>query len=336
MKINGWNAIIPQLTAFFVVLTRRPGGLTPFNLFLCGLPGSNKTEGILDLAQFLGHRVQLVDASTLDDVSELAGVVDLSANRERGEARLIEGDLLKTDVLVLDEFLNARAHVVPQFRLLLQGHMVMLAKRVPISVQAIIGTGNLSCDMEEGQAQELDSPTADRFAMIVRVPSLSEMSKKDILAILNDECDGSFAQVRARRLEPFLVEPRQQIAVIELDGRRRLRRLLRQPFEFGNVNPSRRIGVPLNVPFVGQHPRHPIVRFRQSNVPEVMEVLAEPRAGFVFTHIGPKREGDGIPRQRLFPLQHEVRQEREGPGGRTERQRGTVHAQFRLTKQLDF
>jgi hypothetical protein len=201
MNINGWDPIIPQLTAFFVVLKRRPESFTPFNLFLCGGPGTNKTEGILELSRFLGHSVQLIDASTLDDVAELAGVVNLNANRERGEAKLIEGDLLKANVLVLDEFLNARAHVLPQFRLVLQGYMVMMARRVEMSVQAIIGTGNLSSDMQEGEANVLDSPTADRWALVVRVPSLSEMSRDDITAILNSECSGSFARAFEHAME---------------------------------------------------------------------------------------------------------------------------------------
>ncbi|HEY9774300.1 MAG TPA: ATP-binding protein [Planktothrix sp.] len=194
MNINGWDPIIPQLAAFFVVLRRRKDKLSPFNLFLRGAPGTHKTEGILELANFLGLSAQVIDASTLDDVSELAGIVDLHANREHGEARVIKGDLLRAEVLVLDEFLNARAHVLPQFRLVLQGFMVMLARRVDMDVRAIIGTGNLTSDMEEGEANLLDSPTADRFALVVHVPSLSEMSKDDINAILNSECDGSFAR----------------------------------------------------------------------------------------------------------------------------------------------
>ncbi len=193
IRIVGWTSIVPQLATFFSVLKRRPNHLTPFNLFVSGNPGTNKSEGMQDLVQFLGHSVSLVDSSTLDDVSELAGIVDLQANRERGEARLIEGQLLKTEILILDEFLNTRLHVVPQFRLLLQGMLVLMGQKVPMSTKAMIGMGNLSDDMLVGQANQLDSPTADRFAMIISVPSFSEMSPAEQDAILEDRANGDFA-----------------------------------------------------------------------------------------------------------------------------------------------
>lgn len=194
MNIQGWGEIIPQLCAFFVVLRRRRKELTPFNLFLSGRPGTNKTEGIVELARFLGHRAAMVDSSTLDDASELAGIVDLQANRERGEARIIRGELLDSDVLVLDEFLNARKHVLPQFRLVLQGYLVMLGKRVDMPVKAIVGTGNLSGDMEFGEANLLDSPTADRFAMLIKVPSLQDMKAEEVAAILRSDETSSFEE----------------------------------------------------------------------------------------------------------------------------------------------
>jgi MoxR-like ATPase len=193
MNIIGWDRIIPQLAVFFATIDRRPGGLSPFNLFLSGEPGSNKSEGALAIAELCQLTVQLVDCSTLDDVSELAGVVDLHANRERGEAKLIEGDLLKAQILVLDEFLNTRKHVVPQFRLMLQGKLVLLGKNVPVKIKAIVAAGNLSEDMKEGEAHVLDSPTADRFAMLVRVPALSELSVEHAAAIIEGRVDSPFA-----------------------------------------------------------------------------------------------------------------------------------------------
>lgn len=193
MNIIGWDRIIPQLAVFFATIDRRPGKLSPFNLFLSGEPGSNKSEGALAVAELLQLNVQLVDCSTLDDVSELAGVVDLHANRERGEARLIEGDLLKAQILVLDEFLNTRKHVVPQFRLMLQGKLVLLGKNVPVKIKGIVAAGNLSEDMKEGEAHVLDSPTADRFAMLVRVPALSELSVEHAAAIIEGRTDSPFA-----------------------------------------------------------------------------------------------------------------------------------------------
>lgn len=193
MNIIGWDRIIPQLAVFFATIDRRPGGLSPFNLFLSGEPGSNKSEGALAIAELCQLTVQLVDCSTLDDVSELAGVVDLHANREKGEAKLIEGDLLKAQILVLDEFLNTRKHVVPQFRLMLQGKLVLLGKNVPVKIKAIVAAGNLSEDMKEGEAHVLDSPTADRFAMLVRVPALSELSVEHAAAIIEGRVDSPFA-----------------------------------------------------------------------------------------------------------------------------------------------
>lgn len=192
IRIVGWTRIVPQLSTFFSVLKRRPNQLTPFNLFVSGAPGTNKSEGMQALCRFLSHTVSLVDSSTLDDVSELAGVIDLQANRERGESKLIEGQLLKTEILILDEFLNTRMHVVPQFRLLLQGLLVLMGQKVPMATKAIIGMGNLSEDMLVGQANLLDSPTADRFAMIVTVPSFSEMTPAEQEAILEDLPNGEF------------------------------------------------------------------------------------------------------------------------------------------------
>jgi len=201
MNVIGWGNIVPQLAAFFSVLKRRPNHYTPFNLFLSGKPGTNKTEGIEGLAQFLGLTAGIVDSSTLDDVSELAGVVDLRANRERGESRLIEGELLKTEILILDEFLNTRPHVLPQFRLLLQGKLVLMGKPVPMATRTIVATGNLSEEMQEGQANLLDSPTADRFAMVVTVPSLWEMEADERRAIAEGRIHQGFAEAFAKAIQ---------------------------------------------------------------------------------------------------------------------------------------
>lgn len=198
MNIVGWSKIVPQLAVFFAVLKRRPNSLTPFNLFFSGKPGTNKSEGVLKLAELLGLSAHLIDSATLDDVSEIAGMIDLKANRERGEATLIEGDALRRDLLVLDEFLNTRAHVVPQFRLFLQGRLTLFARDVPMDVRSIVAAGNLSDDMEQGEANVLDSPTADRFVMIVQTPSLVEMTADEVSAVLEDRGSDEFARIFAR------------------------------------------------------------------------------------------------------------------------------------------
>ncbi len=191
MNVIGWNSIVAQLAVFFAVLKRRPNHGTPFNLFLTGNPGTNKTEGSKDLMKFLGYTVAGIDCAIIDDVSELAGIVDLNANRNLGEKKIIEGSLLQSDILVLDEFLNTRPHVMPQFRRFLQGELLLLADPVPMKTRAIIATGNLTTDMQSGQANDLDSPTADRFALIVHIPSLFEMNRSQQEAILEGmESDG--------------------------------------------------------------------------------------------------------------------------------------------------
>ena len=75
-QIIGWEKIMPELAAFFTALkmrTKNKNDLTPFNLFLSGRPGTNKTHGILHLCECLGFTVGIIDCSTLDDVAELAG-----------------------------------------------------------------------------------------------------------------------------------------------------------------------------------------------------------------------------------------------------------------------
>lgn len=199
--IIGWQRNRISLAAFFAILERRPEGLTPFNMFFSGEPGTAKTEGALLLGRLLGKTVALVDSSTLDDIAELAGVVDIHANRTLGENKLILGDLLKAEILVLDEFLNTRPHVMSQYRLMLQGKLTICGKVVPMATRAIIGTANLSTDMLAGSANEVDSPTADRWAMIVEVPSLVVMTSAEVDAIIDDEPYGDFAGVLARTIE---------------------------------------------------------------------------------------------------------------------------------------
>lgn len=193
--IIGWQRNRISLAAFFAILERRTGGLTPFNLFFSGEPGTAKTEGALLLARLLGKTVALVDSSTLDDIAELAGVVDIHANRTLGENKVILGDLLKAEILVLDEFLNTRPHVMSQYRLMLQGKLTICGNTVPMATRAIIGTANLSKDMLAGSANEVDSPTADRWAMVIEVPSLAVMTSAEIDAIIDDEPHGDFAGV---------------------------------------------------------------------------------------------------------------------------------------------
>jgi hypothetical protein len=199
--IIGWQRIRISAAAFFAILKRRPSGLTPFNFFFSGLPGTAKTEGSVKLAELAGFSVALVDSSTLDDIAELAGVVDIHANTTLGKNKLILGDLLKAEILVLDEFLNTRAHVMSQYRLMLQGKLVICGNVVPMATKAIIGTANLSKDMLAGTANEVDSPTADRWALIVETPSLQDMTSAEIDAIIDDEPYGDFAGVFARTIK---------------------------------------------------------------------------------------------------------------------------------------
>lgn len=187
MNIIGWHGIVPQLAVFFAVLKRRPNCLTPYNVFLSGLPGTNKSEGAMELSQLAGLDSAIVDTSTIDDVAELAGIIDLNANRNHSESRLIEGQALKKPVLILDEFPNARAHVVPQFRLFLQGRLTLFGNDQLMNTTAIIATGNLSDEMQQGEANVLDSPTADRFVMVIQVPSLAQMTGDDATAILEGD-----------------------------------------------------------------------------------------------------------------------------------------------------
>jgi hypothetical protein len=199
-NIIGWQRNRVSLAAYFAILDRRRDALTPFNIFFSGLPGTAKTEGAMKLAQLLGKTAALVDSSTLDDIAELAGVVDIHANRTLGKNQIILGDLLKAEILVLDEFLNTRPHVMSQYRLMLQGKLTICGNVVPMQTKAIIGTANLSKDMLAGTANEVDSPTADRWALIVEAPSLDVMSSAEIDAIIDDQPYGDFAGVFKRTI----------------------------------------------------------------------------------------------------------------------------------------
>jgi hypothetical protein len=198
--IIGWQRVRVSLAAFFAVLERRTDDLTPFNIFFSGKPGTGKTEGAVLLAKILGKTVAVIDSSTLDDIAELAGVVDIHANRTLGKNQLILGDLLQAEILVLDEFLNTRPHVMSQFRLMLQGKLTICGNVVALKTKAIIGTSNLSSDMLVGVANEVDSPTADRWSVIVEVPALEDMSSAEIDAIIDDEPFGDFEGVFLRTL----------------------------------------------------------------------------------------------------------------------------------------
>lgn len=180
----GWNSIAVQLAVFFGVLRRRPNGLTPFNLFLHGLPGTNKTEGVQAITHLLNYKFGLVDCGTFDDISELAGAMDMHANRELGKAQMTGSDLLQSEILGLDEMLNTRQHVLQQMRLFLQGKLTLLGATQDMAIRAMIATGNLTSDMRSGMANELDTPTADRFLMVVQVPDASEMTQDEAMAIL--------------------------------------------------------------------------------------------------------------------------------------------------------
>lgn len=185
MKIHGWEPIIPQLAAYFVVREYEADPLSPFNLFLVGEPGTNKTGGLLDIAKTLDVSMSHIDASTLDDIAELAGIVDLGANRNRSEARMIKGTLLSSKILFLDEFLRTRGHVMQQLCLLLQGKLTLLGKEFEeMETESIVAAGNLSANLQEGQALTLDSAIADRYAMVLDVPPLYQMSNDDANGIL--------------------------------------------------------------------------------------------------------------------------------------------------------
>jgi len=202
--IIGWERILPELATFFTALKMREksqNDMAPFNLFLSGRPGTNKTVGITHLCQMLGYSVGKIDCSTLDDVAELAGVIDIHANRTQGISKIIEGELLNKDILILDEFLNAKPHVVPQFRLMLQRRLILLAKEVPMNIKCLIATANLSEDMDAGEANVLDSPTADRFAMLIKVPSFSELNADEKSAVIEKLWNSSFEKTLYETVE---------------------------------------------------------------------------------------------------------------------------------------
>jgi len=202
LSVVGWQGLIPQLTAFYTVVANNGiDEMMPINMMLTGKPGTNKTEGAVAVCQHLGHVTSCVDMGTIDDVSELAGIVDLHANRQEGISRFIEGQLLKAEIFVADELANTRDHVMSQLRQLLQRKLVLLGNPVNINWKAIVATGNLQEDLLEGQARLLDSAMADRMALIVRVPSLSEMNADDQEAILEGRTNNSFAYALDQAME---------------------------------------------------------------------------------------------------------------------------------------
>ena len=191
--IHGWNHLIPELAAYGVLLKRanpNDDSLTPMNLFLHGKQGTNKSGGVLAIAKILGLSSYSLDCSTVDDIKEIIGTNNLHANREYGRKELILSSFVDLDFPVLDEFLNARPHVAPQFRLALQRKLVVDGERVKNKWRGFASAGNLAIDMKVGEANLLDTPTADRFALLLRVPSLSEMSFDDFEAIAT-RCDES-------------------------------------------------------------------------------------------------------------------------------------------------
>lgn len=184
--IIGWQSILVQLAVFLVLFKWRlshnetaPDEMAPLNLFLHGAAGTNKTKGALLLPAWLGYETGLVDVTTLEHIGDLAGVLNLHTLRESGLAEFTGGLLLRKPILVLDEIVHCPEHVVAQAKLLLQRKLVLLGKQIEIEVQAFIGTGNLASDMLQSQPTRFDTATADRFALIVKVPSQWEMPPDD-------------------------------------------------------------------------------------------------------------------------------------------------------------
>lgn len=185
--IMGWEYLLPQLATFFALLPKMSSEeLVPFNLFISGKPGTNKTMGMQRLPELLDYKVARVDSATLDDIADVVGAVNLRANREDGVADFIIGELVEADILILDEFPNVRPHVRTQMRLFFQGELVLQARTIPLNTIARIGTGNLSSDLLHGEANVLDSADADRFALVLTAPTLASMSEEDQCAIISN------------------------------------------------------------------------------------------------------------------------------------------------------
>lgn len=192
-NVVGWNKIIPQLVVFFTMCKSMANEeFSIMNLFVHGKIGVNKTAGMQALVRHLGYSVGLIDSGTLDEISELAGVPDIHANRTEGRAAMILGSLIQNDVLILDETLNIRPHVLPQLRLLLQKKLSLMGSEIPLGFKIIIGTGNLDKDMQAGVAQVFDSPTADRFLCVIEIPGLEKMEPEEKRAIIEGKSHSGF------------------------------------------------------------------------------------------------------------------------------------------------
>lgn len=209
LNVIGWEKILPELVAFFITVKKvkeegeRNGflDLSPCNLFLTGLPGTNKTGAAVGLAKFFGFVSSLIDVSTVDDVGEIVGITNLHALNSEGKAELIRGEIAQSDIAVFDEILNIAPHVSRQLRQLLQGHYKAYGQSVQLDYLSIISTGNTDTDMEGfGQMVPLDLPNAKRFMMTVKVPSLREMSREAQRAIIRWKVD---SELRRREIAAF-------------------------------------------------------------------------------------------------------------------------------------
>jgi MoxR-like ATPase len=203
-SIIGWLKNLVPLAVFFRFVKQRSNAddLLPFNLFISGYPGTNKTNGMTLLPTLLNLSARRVHCATIDDVSELVGVPDLRGIREESKLGFIMGELLGADVLVLDEMLDVRPHVKSQLLLFLQRELVLFGKRIPMQTRTVIGTGNLATDLRHGTANELKSSEADRFAMVLEAPSLWDMQRKDMETVITSRSgDDSFLKEFLRAVE---------------------------------------------------------------------------------------------------------------------------------------
>ena len=203
LNVIGWERIIPELATFFVTVKKvKEEGyknglidLSPCNLFLTGLPGTNKTGGAMGIGKFFSFVTAMIDIATVDDIGEVIGITNLAKLSQTGEAELVRGETADAEVMLLDEILNIAPHVARQGRQLLQGHYKAYGRTVPLNWKTIISTGNTDADMEGyGQMVTMDLPTAKRFLMTVKVPSLREMSREAQKAVIRWKIDPELRQ----------------------------------------------------------------------------------------------------------------------------------------------
>jgi MoxR-like ATPase len=201
MHIVWWDHLIPSLAVWATAVERREESLTPLNICVTGNPGTAKTQALLAILKLLHTRrglrkkrgIGFVDASTLDDFSELAGVVNIGGNVNREVNEIIPGDLLDKFYLFLDELMNMRRHLEPQMRNVLQGRMTINGKEIEMKTRAIVATGNLTVDMGGyGEAEPLKEPMADRFALVCEAPSMQEMNPEARIAVIEGQPYGNF------------------------------------------------------------------------------------------------------------------------------------------------